>query len=128
MNKVLVTQPWANTPKVLVNLVRSLVRLRLFYGLEAMPHLTETGLARLTNIEVAVSKWPSDCRRLHHRIWCAEKLVYYRFAIRSNLAVPSMSLEARPWKTQSTVSETDDSFREPAQLRFCSSICDLVRD
>ena len=33
--KVLSTQPWENPPKVLVSLVRSLVRSRLVYGLEA---------------------------------------------------------------------------------------------
>ena len=41
-----------NTPKILVNVVRALVRSRLSYGLEAMPHLSKTGLARLTAIEV----------------------------------------------------------------------------
>ena len=41
--KVLTAQPWANTPKILVNVVRALVRLRLSYG-QAMPHLSETGL------------------------------------------------------------------------------------
>ena len=50
--KVLSAQPWANTPKILVNVVRALVRSRLLYGLEAMPHLSKTGLARLTAIEV----------------------------------------------------------------------------
>ena len=50
--KVLSTQPWANTPKILVNVVRALVRSRLSYALEAMPHLSKTGLARLTAIEV----------------------------------------------------------------------------
>ena len=50
--KVLSTQPWENPPKVLVSLVRSLVRSRLVYGLEAMPSDTETGLKRLTAIEV----------------------------------------------------------------------------
>ena len=94
MNKVLVTQPWANTPKVLVNLVRSLVRLRLFYGLEAMPHLTETGLARLAAIETRGLRLALGLPRTAPRIWCTEKLVYYRFATRSNLAVPSTSLEA----------------------------------
>ena len=50
--KVLSAQPWANTPKIPVNVVRSLVRSRMSYGLEAMPHLSKTGLARLTAIEV----------------------------------------------------------------------------
>ena len=50
--KVLSAQPWANTPKILVNVVRALVRSRLSYGLEAMPHLSKTGLARLTAIEM----------------------------------------------------------------------------
>ena len=50
--KVLSAQPWANTPKILVNVVRALVRSRLSYGLEAMPHLSKTSLARLTAIEV----------------------------------------------------------------------------
>ena len=50
--KALSAQPWANSPKILVSLVRSLVRSRLIYGLEAMPHITDSGLARLTRIEV----------------------------------------------------------------------------
>ena len=50
--KALSAQPWANSPKILVSLVRSLVRSRLIYGLEAMPHNTDSGLARLTRIEV----------------------------------------------------------------------------
>ena len=50
--KVLSTQPWANIPNILVNVVQALVRSRLSYGLEAMPHLSKTGLARLTAIEV----------------------------------------------------------------------------
>ena len=49
--KALSAQPWANSPKTLVSLVRCLVRSRLTYGLEAMPHITDTGLARLTRIE-----------------------------------------------------------------------------
>ena len=35
-----------------MNVVRALVRSRLSYGLEAMPHLSKMGLARLTAIEV----------------------------------------------------------------------------
>ena len=50
--KVLSAQPWANTSKILVNVVRALMRSRLSYGLGAMPHLSKTGLARLTAIEV----------------------------------------------------------------------------
>ena len=50
--KVLSAQPWANTPKILVNVVRALVRSRLSYGLEVMPHLSKTGLACLTATEV----------------------------------------------------------------------------
>ena len=41
---VLSAQPWANIPKILVNVVRALVRSRLSYGLEAMPHLSKRGL------------------------------------------------------------------------------------
>ena len=50
--KALSAQPWANSPKILVSLVRSLVRSRLTYGLEAMPRITDSALARLTRIEV----------------------------------------------------------------------------
>ena len=48
--KVVSSQPWANTPKMPVKVVRALVRSRLSYGLEAMPHLSKTRLARLTAI------------------------------------------------------------------------------
>ena len=50
--KALSAQPWANSPKIHVSLVRSLVRSRLIYGLEAIPYITDSGLARLTQIEV----------------------------------------------------------------------------
>ena len=50
--KTLSAQPWANSPKILVSLVQSLVRSRLIYGLEAIPYITDSGLARLTQIEV----------------------------------------------------------------------------
>ena len=49
------SKPSARSPGLtptLVSLVRCLVRSRLTYGLEAMPHITDTGLARLTRIEV----------------------------------------------------------------------------
>ena len=45
--------------KILVNVVRALVRSRLSYRLEAMPHLSKKGLARLTAIEVhGLRKFP----------------------------------------------------------------------
>ena len=47
MIKMLTTQPWANTPKVLVDLVRGLVRSRLTYGLEAMHNISKTSFERL---------------------------------------------------------------------------------
>ena len=68
--KVLRTQPWANPPKVLVSLVRSLVRSRLVYGLEAMPSITETGLKRLTAIEAGLCDWPSGYRSPCLTAWC----------------------------------------------------------
>ena len=49
--KMLTTQPWANTPKVLVDLVRSLVRSRLTYGLEAMHNISSINFERLAGVE-----------------------------------------------------------------------------
>ena len=49
--KVLTTQPWANTPKIMVDLVRSLVRSRLTYGLEAMHNISLTNCNHLTEVE-----------------------------------------------------------------------------
>ena len=60
--KTLSAHPWANSPKILVSLVRSLVCSRLTYGLEAMPHITDLGLAHFTWIEV-------------HGLWTALRLL-----------------------------------------------------
>ena len=66
---MLSTQPWANPPKVLVSLVRSLVRSRLVYGLEAMSSVTETGLNRLTAIDW-LCDWHSGYRSPCLTAWC----------------------------------------------------------
>ena len=128
MIKVLSAQPWANTPKILVNVVRALVRSRLSYGQEAMPHLSKTGLARFTAIEV---------RGL--------RLALGRAAVRA--AVPGVQREAGllPFRRHiqlvcskyvfrcqtvdnSTVDEITATFRKPSRLQSYSSICDLVCD
>ena len=111
--KVLSAQPWANTPKILVNVVRALVRSRLSYGLEAMPHLSKTG----------------PCRSA----WCTERPGSSRSAATSSSSVVSMFLDARLSTTplsavDSTVDEITATFRKPSRLQSYSSICDLVCD
>ena len=125
--KALSTHPWANSPKILISLVRSLVRSRLTYGLEAMPHITDTGLARLTWIEV-------------HGLWITLGLprsAPHSLVYREAGVLPlgqHIQLSAAKYKfrcqtvTNSTVQEVDESFRGPAQGRLCSSICDSIRD
>ena len=125
--KVLSAQPWANSPKILVSLVRSLVRSRLIYGLEVMPRITDSGLARLTRIEVRGLRIALGLPRS-----APHNLVYREAGV-----LPlgqHIQLSAAKYKfrcqtvTNSTVHEVEESFRGPAQGRLCSSICDSIRD
>ena len=125
--KVLSTQPWANPPKVLVSLVRSLVRSRLVYGLEAMPSITETGLKRLTAIEV---------RALRLALGLPQSVPHslvYRDAgllpLRDQIQIMTAKYVFRSQTVDnSTVEEVSGSFRGPTRVSYCSSICDLVAD
>ena len=125
--KALSAQPWANSPKTLVSLVRCLVRSRLTYGLEAMPHITDTGLARLTRIEVRGLRIALGLPQ------SAPHSLVYREAGVLPLG-QHIQLSAAKYKfrcqtvSNSTVQEVDESFRGPAQGRLCSSICDSIRD
>ena len=125
--KALSAQPWANSPKTLVSLVRCLVRSRLTYGLEAMPHITDTGLARLTRIEVHGLRIALGLPQ------SAPHSLVYREAGVLPLG-QHIQLSAAKYKfrcqtvSDSTAQEVEESFRGPAQGRLCSSICDSIRD
>ena len=75
-------------PKILVNVVRALVRSRLSYGLEAMPHLLKTGLARFT-------PWSSGCRSPCRSAGCTERPGSSHSAATSSSTVVSMFLDVR---------------------------------
>ena len=125
--KVLSAQPWANTPKILVNVVRALVRSRLSYGLEAMPHLSKTGLARLTAIEgrglrLALGLPQSVPQCLVYR---EAGLLPFRRHIQ---LVCSKYVFRCQTVDNSTVDEITATFRKPSRLQSYSSICDLVCD
>ena len=125
--KVLSTQPWANPPKVLVSLVRSLVRSRLVYGLEAMPSITETGLKRLTAIEVRALRLALGLPQ------SAPHSLVYRDAgllpLRDQIQLMTAKYVFRSQTVENfTVEEVSGSFRGPTRVSYCSSICDLVAD
>ena len=127
VSKVLSAQPWANTIKILVNVVRALVRSRLSCGLEAMPHLSKTGLARLTAIEVrglrlALGLPQSVPQCLVYR---EAGLLPFRRHIQ---LVCSKSVFRCQTVDNSTVNELTATFRKPSRLQSYSSICDLVCD
>ena len=125
--KVLNTQPWANPPKVLVSLVKSLVRSRLFYGLEAMPSITETGLKRLTAIELlALSLALGLPHSVPHSLVSRDaRLLPLRDQIQLMTAKYVFCSQT---VDNSTVEEVNGSFRGPTHVSYCSSICDLVAD
>ena len=125
--KVLSTQPWANPPKVLVSLVRSLVRSRLVYGLEAMPSITETGLKRLTAIEVLALRLALGLPQSvpHSLVYRDAGLLPLKDQIQlmtAKYVFRSQTVD------HSTVEEVSASFRGPTRVPYCSSICDLVAD
>ena len=99
-------------PKILVNVVRALVRSRLSYGLEAIPHLSKTGLARLTAIEVRGLRLALGLLPFRRHI----QLVCSKYVFRCQTV------------DNSTVDEITATFRNPSRLQSYSSICDLVCD
>ena len=112
---------------VLVSLVRSLVRSRLVYGLEAMPSITETGLKRLTAIEVRALRLALGLPQsaLHSLVYRDAGLLPLRDQIQlmtAKYVFRSQTVD------NSTVEEVSGSFRGPTRVSYCSSICDLVAD
>ncbi len=125
--KVLSAQPWASSPKVLVGLVRSLVRSRLVFGLEAMPNIPNSSFDRLTAIEVralrlALGLPQSVPQSLVYREAGVLPLRHYLQLCAAKYIYRCQTIE------NSTVEEVAGSFRGPARVRFCSSIYDLVVD
>ena len=110
-----------------MSLVRSLVRSRLVYGLEAMPSITETGLKRLTAIEVRALRLALGLPQ------SAPHSLVYRDAgllpLRDQIQLMTAKYVFRSQTVDnSTVEEVSGSFRGPTRVSYCSSICDLVAD
>ncbi len=125
--KVLSAQPWANTPKILVNVVRALVRSRLSYGLEAMPHLSKTGLARLTAIEVRGLRLALGLPQSVPQCLVYREAGLLPFRRHIQLVCSKYVFRCQT-VDNSTVDEITATFRKPSRLQSYSSICDLVCD
>ena len=112
---------------LLTNVVRALVRSRLSYGLEAMPHLSKTGLARFTAIEV-----PGLRLALGLPQSVPQCLVYREAGLlpfrRHIQLVCSKYVFRCQTVDNSTVDEITATFRKPSRLQSYSSISDLVCD
>ena len=100
---------------------------RLTYGLEAMPHITNTGLARLTRIEVHGLRIALGLLRSapHSLVYREAGVLPLEQHIQLSAAKYKFSYQT---VTNSTVQEVEESFRGPAQGWLCSSICDSVHD
>ena len=98
------------------------MRSRLAYGLEAMPHITDSGLARLTRIEVHGLRTALGLPRS-----APHSLVYREAGVLPQLSATKYKFRCQT-VTNSTVQEVEESFRGPAQNRLCSSICDSIRE
>ena len=125
--KVLSAQPWANTPKILVNVVRALVRSRLSYGLEAMPHLSKTGLARLTAIEVRGLRLALGLPQSVPQCLVYREAGLLPFRRHIQLVCSKYVFRCQT-VDNSTVDEITATFRKPSRLQSYSFICDLVCD
>ena len=83
-------------PKILVNVVRALVRSRLSYGLEAMPHFSENGSCPSHRHRDARSATgPRGCRSPCRSAWCTDRPGSSRSAVISSSSVVSTVLDAR---------------------------------
>ena len=125
--KVLSAQPWANTPKILVNVVRALVRSRLSYGLEAMPHLSKTGLAHLTAIEVRGLRLALGLPQTMPQCLVYREAGLLPFRRHIQLICSKYVFRCQT-VDNSTVDEITATFRNPSRLQSYSSICDVVCD
>ena len=125
--KVVSAQPWANTPKIPVNVVRALVRSRLSYGLEAMPHLSKTGLARLTAIEVRGLRLALGLPQSVPQCLVYREAGLLPFRRHIQLVCSKYVFRCQT-VDNSTVDEITATFRKPSRLQSYSSICDLVCD
>ena len=126
--KVVSAQPWANTPKMPVNVVRALVRSRLSYGLEAMPHLSKTGLARLTAIEVRGLRLALGLPQSVPQCLVYREAGLLPFRRHIQLVCSKYVFRCQT-VDNSTVDEITATFRKlPSRLQSYSSICDLVCD
>ena len=125
--KVLSAQPWANTPSILVNVVRALVRSRLSYGLEAMPHLSKTGLARLTATEVRGLRLALGLPQSVPQCLVYREAGLLPFRRHIQLVCSKYVFRCQT-VDNSTVDEITATFRNPSRLQCYSSICDLVCD
>ena len=116
-----------NTPKILVNVVRALVRSRLSYGLEAMPHLSKTGLARLTAIEVRGLRLALGLPQSVPQCLVYREAGLLPFRRHIQLVCSKYVFRCQT-VDNSTVDEITATFRKPSRLQSYSSICDLVCD
>ena len=100
---------------------------RLSYGLEAVPHLSKTGLTRLTAIEVRglrlVLGLPQSVPQC--LVYREAGLLPFRRHIQ---LVCSKYVFRCQTVDNSTIDEITATFRNPSQLQSYSSICDLVCD
>ena len=113
-------------PKMPVNVVRALVRSRLSYGLEAMPHLSKTGLARLTAIEVRGLRLALGLPQSVPQCLVYREAGLLPFRRHIQLVCSKYVFRCQT-VDNSTVDEITATFRKlPSRLQSYSSICDLV--
>ena len=119
--------PWANQPKTMITLVKSLVRSRLYYGLEAcydMPASLITAIER------------AECRTIKLALGLPRATPRYLAYREAGMLPAKLYLQFICSKYQFRSQTTDNStgvevlgdFGGPATARFCVPFRDFTRD
>ena len=125
--KMLIRTPWANHPKTMITLVKSLVRSRLYYGLEAcydMPASLITAIeqAECRAIKLALGLPRATPRYLAYREAGMLPATLYIKLICAKYRFRSQSVN------NSVKEEVVGAFGGPAEVRFCVPFRDFVQD
>ena len=125
--KLLSRMPWANQPKTMITLVKSLVRSRLYYGLEAcydMPPSLITAIER------------AECRAIKLALGLPRAIPRYLAYREAGMLPAKLYLQFICSKYQFRSQTTDNStgvevlgdFGGPATARFCVLFRDFTQD
>ena len=125
--KLLSLMPWANQPKTMITLVKSLVRSRLYHGLETCYDMPASLITAIVQAECRVIKLALGLPRATPR-----NLAYREAGMLPARLYLQFICSKYQFRSQTTDNSTGvevlDDFGGPATARFCVPFRDFTRD